>query len=469
MTRWWPPRSVRVRLTLWHLGALLVVLALYAGGVFAFVEHNLVADLDRQLQEDFDRAEESFSRNPDGTLSWHFTDRAPEEPGEESERGPWLMVWALDGRLLYRDPKAPGPVTSAPPPGSARTTEQHESVLLKDGGWVRQLTGLQDVAGQEEIVRVARPEDRLRRELRGLLIVLLLGVPVAAVLAGIGGYLVARRGLAPIDRMSASARAITAARLGERLAVENPDDELGHLASVFNDTFGRLEASFDQLRRFTADASHEMRTPLTALRTVGEVGLREPRTGGVYREIIGSMLEEADRLNQLVESLLTLARADGGHLKLNRDRLDLGDLAREVADHLGALAEDKQQVIAVEASGPALVQADRIVLRQAVINLLDNAIKYSPAGGQIRLVAAAGPGATVLEVRDSGPGIAPEHVARIFDRFYRIDKGRSRDAGGMGLGLSIARWAVEVHGGRIEVESPATGGSVFRVVLPGRN
>lgn len=463
--RSWPPRSVRVRLTLWHVAALLVVLALYAGGVFMFVQRNLVTDLDQQLHEDFDRAEESFSWNPDGTLSWHFADRTSDEQADETERGPWLMVWALDGRLLYQDRTAPGAIRTAPRL-VARTSERSESVTLPGGGQVRQLTGPQDVAGSEVVVRVARPEDRLRRELRDLLIVLLLGIPAAGVLAGIGGYVVARRGLAPIDRMAAGARAMTAARLGDRFPVENPADELGHLASVFNETFGRLEASFEQLRRFTADASHEMRTPLTALRTVGEVGLQETRNGEAYREIIGSMLEEADRLSQLVESLLMLARADGGHVRLNRERVDLGELAREVADHLGALAEDRLQAIAVESSGPVLADADRVVLRQAVINLLDNAIKYSPAGGGIRLVAAARPGEAVLEVRDSGPGIAPEHTARIFERFYRIDKGRSRSAGGVGLGLSIARWAVEVHGGHIEVESPETGGSVFRIVLP---
>jgi heavy metal sensor kinase len=456
---------VRVRLTLWHVAALLLVLALYAGGVFAFVQRSLVADLDRQLREDFDRAEESFSWNPDGTLSWHFAERTSDEQADETERGPWLIVWALDGRLLYPDRTAPDSVRTRPT-AAARTRERIESVTLPGGRHVRQLTGPQDVAARQVTVRVARPEDRLRRELNGLLFVLLLGVPVATVLAGIGGYVVARRGLAPIDRMAASARAITAARLGDRLPVENPADELGHLASVFNETFGRLQASFEQLRRFTADASHEMRTPLTALRAVGEVGLQESRSGEDYREIIGSMLEEADRLNQLVETLLTLARADGGHVRLNRERVDLGDLAREVADHLGALAEDRQQAITVKSSGPVLAEVDRVVLRQAAINLLDNAIKYSPAGGTIRLVADARPGEAILGVQDSGPGIAPEHVAHIFERFYRIDKGRSRDAGGVGLGLSIARWAVEVHGGHIEVESPATGGSVFRIVLP---
>jgi signal transduction histidine kinase len=182
--------------------------------------------------------------------------------------------------------------------------------------------------------------------------------------------------------------------------------------------------------------------------------------------MVGSMLEEADRLNQLVERLLTLARADGGHVKLSRERVDLNAVAREVVDHLGALAEDKRQTITVDEGTPVMVEADRVVLRQAVINLLDNAIKYTPVEGRIRVVAAVRLPDAVLEIHDSGPGIPAEHQARIFDRFYRVDKGRSRDAGGVGLGLSIARWAVEVHGGRIDVESPAAGGSIFRIVLP---
>lgn len=460
----WRPASVGVRLTLWHVAALLFVLALYGAGVFAFMQRSLVADLDRQLSEDFDRAEESFQANPDGTLAWHAADRGPEEAEPEDARGPWISVWAPDGRPLYRSPSAPEPLRASP--GAAdRTRGRCESLQVAGGGWVRQLMGPQDVAGAPAIVRVARPEDRMRHELGGLLIILALGLPLAALVAGLGGYFVARRALSPIDRMTTGARRISAARLGERLPVENPGDELGHLASVFNDTFSRLEASFDQLRRFTADASHEMRTPLTAIRTVGEVGLQEPRTERAYRDIIGSMLEEADRLNRLVESLLALARADDGHVKLNREQIELGDLAREVVEHLGVLAEEKRQVVIVDTPGPVRVAADRLLLRQAVINLLDNAIKYSPVEACITVAIGARPGEAVLEVRDSGPGIPPEHAGRIFDRFYRIDRARSRDLGGVGLGLSIARWAVEAQGGRIELESPEAHGSVFRIVL----
>ena len=184
------------------------------------------------------------------------------------------------------------------------------------------------------------------------------------------------------------------------MPIENPTDELGQLAAIFNDAFARLERSFEQLRRFTADASHELRTPLTAMRSVGEVGLRAQRDGATYRDIIGSMLEEADRLGRLVDGLLTLSRAEGGHLKLKPERVDLAELAREVAGHLGVLAEEKRQSISVEAPRPTLAWVDRLVLRQALINLVDNAVKYTLEGGRVRIV-----------VQDEAPGPAVDQAA----------------------------------------------------------
>jgi len=266
--------------------------------------------------------------------------------------------------------------------------------------------------------------------------------------------------------MADRARTITAERLSERLPVENPGDEVGRLAVVFNETLARLEQSFDRLRRFTADASHELRTPLTALRTVGEVGLREPRDPAAYREVIGSMLEEVDRVTRLVESLLLLSRADAGQVPLRREPLEVSALVREVAERLGVLAEEKRVRVSVEAPPSPGVQGDPTLLRQALENLLDNAIRLSPEGGTVRIAVRDAGGALAIEVGDEGPGIAPEHRARVFDRFYRVDEARSRDRGGAGLGLAIAWWAVEAHGGRIELESEVGKGSTFRIVLP---
>jgi len=299
-------------------------------------------------------------------------------------------------------------------------------------------------------------------------LILLLGLPLAAAIAGFGGYTLARRALAPVDHMAEQARLITAERLKERLPVDNPKDELGRLATVFNQTLMRLESSFEQMRRFTSDASHELRTPLTAMRSVGEIGLRGRREASDYREIIGSMLEEVDRLSLLVDRLLTLSRADSGESMLSRDRVDLAELAEEVTAQLDVLAEEKQQSLTVEAAGPTLCLGDRMVLRQALLNLVDNAIKYSPVAGRIAVrVSTSVNGMAVLDVSDTGPGIPLDLRPRVFDRFYRADRSRSREnGGGTGLGLSIARWAVEVNGGQLTLESSEGAGATFRITLP---
>lgn len=310
-------------------------------------------------------------------------------------------------------------------------------------------------------------DDMMDTELQELLIAIAIGLPMALIVAAVGGYSLARQTLAPIERMSAQAQTISAERLGRRLQVENPDDELGRLARVLNDLLARLETSFEQMRRFTADASHELRTPLTAIRSVGEGTLRAPHVDPACREVIGSMLEEVERLTTLVDALLTLSRAEGGHVALKREPVALWELAREVASHLSVLAEDRHQQIDLGSDdGLAPVYGDRTVLREALINLLDNAIKYSPEGARIAVRLRAVNGRASVNITDQGPGIAPEHQERIFERFYRIDKARSRELGGAGLGLAIAKWAIDAHGGSIELESHIGGGSTFRVLLP---
>jgi heavy metal sensor kinase len=308
-------------------------------------------------------------------------------------------------------------------------------------------------------------EERLQQQLREILVVLVLGLPLIVVLAGLGGYVLARRALSPIDHLAGEARRITAERLHQRLSVPNEKDEIGRLAAVINDTFARLESSFDQLRRFTADASHELRTPLSVIRGIGENVLRETRTPPEYKDAVGSMLEEVDRLTRLVDTLLKLSRGDAGTIRLAHDVLDLGDLTREVVSSLGILAEERQQRLQVVAAENVRVSADRLVLRDAITNVVDNAIKYGPSRSTIEVRVEEGAHQATVTVTDAGPGIPAEHRERIFDRFYRVDEGRSRDMGGTGLGLAIAKWAVEANGGRISLETVATG-SVFRITLP---
>jgi heavy metal sensor kinase len=319
-----------------------------------------------------------------------------------------------------------------------------------------------DVADHEP---EANPEERLDQQLREILVVLVLGLPLIVGLAGVGGYVMARRALAPIDQLGAEARRITAERLHERLSVPNEHDEIGRLAAVINATLSRLESSFGQLRRFTADASHELRTPLSVIRGIGEMGLRETRTPAEYKDAMGSMLEEVDRLTRLVDTLLRLSRGDAGTVRLSRDIVDLGDLARDVAASLGILADERQQQLQIDVEANVRVSGDRLVLRDAVTNIVDNAIKYSSSGTAIDIRVYGDAHQATLTVSDHGPGIPVEHREHVFDRFYRVDDGRSRDMGGTGLGLAIAKWAVEANSGQIALESTGTG-SVFRIVLP---
>ena len=451
------PRSVRVRLTLWYVGVMLLVLGVYAGAVYTVVRNNSSQRLDDHLRDDFDWASDMLAQRPDGTIAPY------DETGEGDS--PWLQVYGLNGELLYKTPEArrnPVPSSGA----LAKQADEHIVTVPNVSPPYRVMSGGARIGGRPVVVQVARSEASIIQDQRQLLYILMLGLPAAVALAGIGGYGLARRALAPVDRMAERARSINAEQLNARLPIDNPDDELGRLATVFNETFARLESSFDRMRRFTADASHELRTPLTAIRSVGEVGLRGRRDEAAYREIIGSMLEEVDRLALLVDRLLMLSRADTGEAKLSMDIVDVRLLAEEVAEQLGVLAEEKEQSIQVRFETAPSWIGDRVVLRQALLNLVDNAIKYTPAGGSIEIRVAQAADGTTIEVSDTGPGIPAELQSRIFDRFYRVDRARSRENGGTGLGLAIAKWAVEVNGGYLTVESAGGAGSKFRITLP---
>jgi len=229
----------------------------------------------------------------------------------------------------------------------------------------------------------------------------------------------------------------------------------------------RLEDSFSQLKRFTSDASHELRTPLASLRSIGEVSLQSDRSTEEYREVIASMLEEVRRLTHLVDRLLAIARADSGEISLQLSSFSCFYLAQEVADLVEILAEDKQQTIRVSGNREIAVRADRGILRQAILNLVANAIKFSPEGSEILIAVRQLSGDLAeIAISDRGPGITAAEQARIFDRFYRTDEGRSRKNGGAGLGLSIAKWAIEVHAGSIGVLPRPDGGNCFYVRLP---
>jgi len=458
-------RRIRTRLTLHYTGVLALGLAVYGAGLYFVLSRHAYNDLDRRLGEDIEATVNRVERAPDGTL--RFRPNAPLTEAEEEEGGGhWVEVWSEGGmRLLTSEPVDRFHLGGAPVQGAI---DGGGRTVWIEGRPLRTVTREAKVEGGPALIRAATSEASVRDQLSDLLKGLLGLMPVVLVLAGLGGYLAARRDLRPLETMAHRAHEITAESLHERLPVASPDDELGQLAVTFNETFARLERSFDQLGRFTADASHELRTPLTALRSIGEVSLASPRTATQYRDVIGSMLEEVERLTRLVESLLNLSRADAGHIVLHPERFDLVELAREVLAHLGVLAEDRYQTLLIEAAAPVEVTADRVVIRQALVNLVDNAIKHSPDKTVVRLRVFTDARGAVLEVEDQGPGIPEEYRARVFDRFFRIDdRSRPQPRRGAGLGLALARWCVEASGGRIALDSLEGRGSTFRMILPG--
>jgi Mg2+-importing ATPase len=296
-----------------------------------------------------------------------------------------------------------------------------------------------------------------------VLLVLLVFLPGAACAFAAAGYFVAGRALAPLKVLAERARRLSARSLSERLPVIDARDELGQLTGVFNEMLGRLEDSFAELKRFTADASHELRTPLTAIRAVGEVGLRQRDAPGL-RDAVGSMLEEAARLNQLIDRLLLLAQADDAPVHLAA--APVRDLVTQVTDLLSVVAEERGQSFDVGEVQDVFAVIDSELLRLALMNLLQNAIRYGPTGRPVRLRAAASGAQAIIEVADEGPGIARRHQAKIFERFYRVDPARSRPQGGSGLGLAIVKWAAERMNGSVEIVSEAGSGSTFRLRLP---
>jgi len=404
---------VRLQLTVWYVAAMTLVLGVYAGAILAYVSRSASQLLDQQLRADFQWATVMVEQTPEGGITWN---------GEEViEEHPWLQVWSADGKLLFRNDVALGQpdvgMNLATLPDDAIVRVSTENVPM------RVLSRRGDLTGRPVVIQVGRSEQGMREQIRTVALILLLGLPLAVATAGFGGYMLAGRALAP------------------------------------------AEESFEKMRHFTADVSHELRTPLTAIRSVGEVGLRGGRRDEAgYRAIIGSMLEEVDRLAVLVDRLLTLSRAETGQARLAIESIDLKELADTVVADLAVLAEEKSQQIVVEAHGMPRGVGDRLMIRQALINLVDNAIKFAPGGTAIVIRVDEAQGKVVVDVIDRGPGIPESARDHIFDRFFRATG--SADTTGTGLGLSISKSAVETAGGTLTLERSDDQGSTFRIMLP---
>lgn len=317
------------------------------------------------------------------------------------------------------------------------------------------------------VVVVAYPFDEVQSSLDDYLKTLMLLIPVVLAVSIIGGWFLARASLHPVDEITRTALDITASNLSRRLPVAKSNDEIKRLSETLNDMISRLESSFSRIRQFTADASHELRTPLTILTGEMELALRSVRTQEEYQEVISSALQETLRMSRVVEDLLLLSRADMGRVRFQSDSVNLNEMLADLADATAILGAKKDLSITYRQEDEILyVLGDHARLYQMFLNLLDNAVKYTPHDGSVSLTLHRDGAMAEIRVRDTGIGINQEHQKKIFDRFYRVDKARSRAQGGVGLGLSIVEWTALAHDGTIEVESEPGHGSTFIVRLP---
>jgi heavy metal sensor kinase len=450
--------SIRRRLTLWNLSAMAVVLVGFAALVYALTARALYRQLDDRLLAGFRQLER------DSRLATQRDERLRYWLHELYEHETILAaVYGPDGPLAHTEELA----SEAVPPLSGDTSPglRFRDQVVPTLGRQRVLEGR--LEGHDLTLVLMAPLEGVDHELGRLRAALAVAVPVGLAFSGLAGYLLARKALAPVERLRRQTREITADRLNRRLEVGNPGDELGGLALTINEMIGRLERSFTEIRRFTADASHELRTPLAALRAEAEVALSRPDVPPEQQFLLGSILEECERLGRLTDQLLTLAREDAGvGPPLVQEEVNLAALVAGVTETMRPLADAR--AVRLHFTGkPVTVRGDPARLRQVFYNLVDNAIKYTPEGGTVQVEVESSGGSAIASVRDTGVGIAAEHLPHVFERFYRVDKARSREEGGTGLGLSIARSIIAAHGGRIDLESQGPGrGTTARVELP---
>jgi two-component system OmpR family sensor kinase len=468
--------SVRVRLTLWYVGILALVLVGFSVVLYVMFSRSLYADLDDNLRLSLETVAVKLVRElgegkPERQAS---LDAINELSTREA-----AAVFSTSGSLIVEQP-AQGGIHARPPSADfLQAGDIHlETETQRAGGDAvsrRVASQRVQVSAQNGsyVLVISDSFEPVTDELGDIREMLYVIVPGALLISGMGGWFLARRSLSSVVAMSERARRISAENLEQRLPVANPRDELGRLASTFNELLARLNESFSHQRRFMADASHELRTPLSVMRTATDVTLeREGRSEAEYRDALKIIDEQSRRLSRIVEDMFTLARADVGRQGLRPCDFYLDELVMEAARAAGVLASRKEVEVVVNPAPETPFHGDEGLLRQMLLNLLDNAVKHTQAGGSVHLGLARSNELLTITVSDTGMGIPDEAQPHIFERFYRVDKARSRaeaahaGSSGAGLGLSISRWIAEAHGGGLELRRSGADGSTFVASLP---
>ena len=461
-------RSIRFRLTVWYAGLLAGLLLLFGVSIYIGLGQYLRNTLSDSLTKEAQQIGETLLVNVSVSGEEYVADEIKEHLAPEIN-GTFIRVTRANGSTLYKSGSPrdgsfdPEKVTARGDLTQASTRVEH---LSGEGELMICAVPFTTREGSRFLIEAGEPLRQSESVLHGLLLTFAVGLPVVVAVAVAGGYVVMRRALKPVSEITRTAEQISSRNLSERLPEAKTGDELETLSLALNKMIARIEHSFRHMNRFTADASHELRTPLTVLRGELEAVAQRPDIPTEARETIESALEESERLSKIVESLLAISRLDAGEALMTRERFDLAELVADTVEQMRLLAEDKRITLSCAAEGAVQVEGDPGRLKQVVVNLADNAIKYTNEGGRVDIRVAAVDGKALLEVSDSGVSIPSDALPHVFERFYRVDKARSRQMGGAGLGLSIVKSICEAHGGHITVESTEGNGSRFTVKLP---
>jgi heavy metal sensor kinase len=456
--------SIGVRLTLWYLAIFALAQFIFGAGMWLIVRNNLFDLVDDDLEEQVDDLKNFLQvQNQDASLA-RLQDVVHGTYAIEHS-GDYLVLYADNAQLIYRSRFLQAhPWALVPPDQINEPTTQSRKI---EGRPFRFLLQKLNVNGHVFIVEMGARADDAVETLHLFRSYLLMFAPLLLLVAAGGGYWLSRRALAPVDALVRTAREVSGTNLNSRVQKLETGDELQRLSDTLNEMLDRIEFAFRRITQFTADASHELRTPVSLMRTEAELALRRSRGEAEYKESLRHILVEAERTTALIEQLLSLARADSGREMLHLEPVDLRQTLRSVADSWRQVATIRNVQFSTTLDGPDFfVLGDETLLRRLADILLDNAFKYTPSPGSVHLSAEAKGESVVIMVQDSGVGIGEEDQSKIFERFYRVDKARSRAQGGAGLGLAIAQWIVTQHRGSIAVDSRPEQGSIFRAELP---
>lgn len=456
--------SIRAKLTFWYLGIAAAVLIAFAIAIYAYLSHGLLTTIDTSLWNHAERIAQGAGHPS--------SDDEPSATGVLMLAPQFVSIVNRSGEVTdsisdpegHQVPVIPEAIERA----AAELKPQYNEVSVSPSEHARIITWpSHDEDGELFFVVVGQSLKELQSAQRHLLILLAISNPVALLLASLGGLWLAHEALKPVDRLTRAAERIGRGNFSERVDEPRTTDEIGRLAATFNEMISKLERAFERERRFTADASHELRTPLAVLRGDIEVALRRDRSVEEYKRVLNSSLEEIERITRLTDDLLTLARSDAGDKVLELAPVRLDRLAVEVHAYIQPLAESAGVALACEGTQvPIVVEGDEKRLKQLLVNLLENAIKYTPSGGTARLLLLTQDSSTLIQVSDTGRGIPAASLAHVFERFYRETDPRDSRVTGFGLGLAISKWIVDAHHGEIEVDSAEGEGSRFTVRLP---